>query len=59
MPFRGVTMFPRPTALLLPAGTEPLDTVDHVEFARIMDDLRRVALTTQRETGPDAPLTFA
>ncbi len=50
-------MFPRPTALLLPAGTEPLDTVDHVEYARIMDDLRRVALTTPRETGPDAPMT--
>ena len=46
-------MFPRPAPLLVPAGTESLVTADLLEFARIMDDLRRVALTLPRETGLD------
>jgi len=48
-------MYGRPAPLLVPAGTEPLDTADHVEFARIMDGLRRAAITEPRELGFDAP----
>jgi hypothetical protein len=48
-------MYGRPSPLLVPAGTEPLDTADHVEFARIMDGLRRAAITEPRELGFDAP----
>jgi hypothetical protein len=47
-------MYAKPSPLLVPAGTEPLDTAEHVEFARIMDGLRRAAVTEPREHGFDA-----
>lgn len=40
-------MYAKPSPLLVPAGTEPLDTAERVEFARIMDGLRRVATSPE------------
>jgi hypothetical protein len=52
-------MYAKPSPPLVPAGTEPLDTAEHLEFARIMDNLRRVAIAPQlhdvMEAAPELP----
>jgi hypothetical protein len=38
-----LVLFEEPVPPLFPAGMEPTDTIEHIEFARTMDDLRQVA----------------